>query len=188
MRKVCVILFVTTVLLCSLATAATGWPILDVFKGKQAKVAPVDDLSIVSNIAANQASCDAQVEQNRRLLLLIIDHLGIQGVESITGNPVRQIARNSRKLSTERATGVPMGRARGTLERAPATPIEIQRTQNIPDVSGAFGCDQICLDQCKLRMENLPADVGFPDDMLEVCVGRCIDYYCKDNKELAKTF
>ena len=139
MKKVYLSLFIIAILSISLvAAASTGWSILDVFKGKQAKEAPSDDLMIVQHVTADQASCNAQIAQNRQLLLSIIDHLGIQGVESITGQPIRNVARNTRARDARsmRATArqrtierAPIRQVRrpDVIERAPATPIQIQR-------------------------------------------------------------
>ncbi len=158
MKKIYISLFIVGILSISLVAAATGWPILDIFKGKQAKAAPSDGLMIVPHVVADQASCNAQIAQNRQLLLLIIDHLGIQNVDHITGEPVRRVARNTRardaqtmrttarQRTIERAPTTPIRRSRGAFERAPSTPIQI-RDPDVPEMApGSDASIEECLE------------------------------------------
>ena len=212
MKKVYLAVFIITLLSFSLATAATGWSILDVFKGKQAKqseiydvggidtmAAPTDDILGSSTVIPLQPadpgsmSCNAQIAQNRQLLILIIDHLGIQGAETITGQPIRNVARNTRArdAQTMRATSrqrtierAPIRQVRrpGVIERAPTTPIQIQRGPDLYGEAYDEGCEKDCHDACA---EQFPHDIndGPIEDnedvfWFEECFDGCVEAFC----------
>ncbi len=101
MKKLIVTFLILTPLITGVTAASTGWSILDIFKNDQQKeglaiiphiaekpiIDPGDDLAIIPHIAEKDGfgpyeptdglSCEHQVAENRALLLLIAQKLGI---------------------------------------------------------------------------------------------------------------
>ena len=191
MKKIYISLLIVGILSISLVAAATGWPILDIFKGKQAKAAPADDILGSSTVIPLQPtdpssmSCNAQIAQNRQLLLLIADHLGIQGVGHITGEPIRNIARNnrarnarairatSRQRAIERAPRAPIRRQRGVFERAPTTPIQIQKG---PSIHGEINDEEQITELMRECLEGPPPFILDGDIVVENNVENCLNW------------
>ena len=141
MKKLYISLFIVGILSLSLVAAAgTGWSIKDLFQGKQAKAAP----------GAVDASCNAQIAQNRQLLLLIANHLGIEGMGSITGNPIRRVARRApQRQAAPRAPRAVIPRA------APSVTLNVVHQRQVQQLFQAAAGAGLTPHQFGLRMQQI---------------------------------
>ena len=82
MKKLYISIFIIAILSISLvAAASSGWSIKNLFTGKAQATTSV----------ANEASCTQQVAQNRQLILLVMDHLGIVPPVEVPPNSMRGV-------------------------------------------------------------------------------------------------